>query len=444
MRTPNATNVPAVLRRIGYFFSDLAYYARRNPLGMLRGIAGIAVACALIAGIYVAVDRLLADEEEAPALAPEVFVRTETVPEETEDLGFPAFATRNTTRVAGGDSISIAAGAALATFPSSSPPAVALADVEDWHGALAASVLFADPISAPLLFTAGGEVPELTADALAALDPQGSAATKRDQAFVIGDAAAPDDLRTEELSGGNPAELAAAIATLRADLAGDDPQHLLVVSSDEPEYAMPATAWAASSGDPILFTQRDSVPAATLDAIERWDDASVFVLGPPSAISKEAFRELRRAGARVERVGDEGPVENAIAFARYVRGEFGWNINDPGHGFVITNTARPTDAAAAAPLSASGSWGPLLLTDDAGAAPPALAGYLLDLKPGYESDPTRAVYNHIWIIGDEESVSTGLQAELDEIVELAPVRSGEGDSALGPAPGTPEPETRAD
>jgi len=186
------------------------------------------------------------------------------------------------------------------------------------------------------------------------------------------------------------------------------------------------------------------VPAATIDAVERWEDAEVFVLGPESVISDRALRKLRRAASSVRRVGEEGPVENAVAFARYVRGEFGWNINDPGHGFVIANAARPTDAAAAAPLSASGSWGPLLLTDSADEAPPALAGYLLDLKPGYEADPTRAVFNHLWIIGDESSVSTALQAELDEIAELAPVRSGEGQSFLGPEPGAPEPETEAD
>jgi hypothetical protein len=434
-----------VLRRIRYFFEDLAYFARRQPLGFLRMVGGVLVACALIAGVYVAARELLEDDEpEAPALAPEIFVRTGSAPEETEDIGFPTFATRNTTRIAGADSIAIAAGAALATFPTDAPPAVALADVGDWPGALAASVLFADPVSAPLLFTADGEVPELTADALAALDPRGSAATGRDQAFVIGDAAAPDDLRTDQVTGGNPAELALAIATLRTELAGEDPDHLLVVSSDDPEYAMPAAAWAARSGDPILFAQRDSVPAATIDAIERWEEAEVFVLGPESVISDGALRRLRRAASNVRRVGEEGPVENAVAFARYVRGEFGWNINDPGHGFVVANTARPTDAAAAAPLSASGSWGPLLLTDSAETAPPALAGYLLDLKPGYETDPTRAVFNHLWIIGDEASISTALQAELDEIAELAPVRSGEGESFLGPDAGAPEPETRAD
>ena len=134
------------------------------------------------------------------------------------------------------------------------------------------------------------------------------------------------------------------------------------------------------------------------------------------------------------RVGAEDPVQNAIDFARYVNGSFGWNINDPGHGFVIASDSRPLDAAAAAALSASGDWGPLLLTDDPAQVPAALRGYLLDLKPGYIGDPTRAVYNHVWLIGDQDAISVGFQAQVDDLAEVAQVRSGAGTS-LAPRPG---------
>ena len=76
---------------------------------------------------------------------------------------------------------------------------------------------------------------------------------------------------------------------------------------------------------------------------------------------------------------------------------------------------------AAAPLSASGTWGPLLLTDNSEALPGPLRGYLLDVKPGYQTDPTRALYNHVWIIGDEEAISVNQQASIDELAELAPI-----------------------
>ena len=166
----------------------------------------------------------------------------------------------------------------------------------------------------------------------------------------------------------------------------------------------------------------------------------VYVLGRESAISDKALEQVEKASGSVERVGESDPVANAIAFARFTDGTFGWNINDPGHGFVLANADIPADAGAAAPLSASGTWGPLLLTDDPAKLPSALRGYLLDLKPGYQDDPTRAVYNHVWIIGDPEVISVALQAQVDELAELVQVTSGSGNDVLGPPPGAPEPE----
>jgi hypothetical protein len=147
------------------------------------------------------------------------------------------------------------------------------------------------------------------------------------------------------------------------------------------------------------------------------------VLGPSSAISSDVIRQIDRISDRVRRVSGEDPVSNAIALARYSDGGFGWNVNDPGHGFVVANAGEPLDAAAAAPLSASGTWGPLLLTDSADTLPAALRGYLLDVKPGYTTDPTRAFYNHIWVIGDQESIDVNEQAEIDALAELAKIGS---------------------
>ena len=202
---------------------------------------------------------------------------------------------------------------------------------------------------------------------------------------------------------------------------------------------MPAAAWAARSGDPVLFVERDSVPKPTLDALRRLKGVPVYALGPPSAISDKALTQVDKVTATVKRIGADDPVQNAIDFARYVDGTFGWNINDPGHGFVIANDARPLDAAAAAALSASGDWGPLLLTDDPTQVPAPLRSYLLDVKPGYVSDPTRAVYNHVWLIGDQDAISVGFQAQVDDLAEVAQVRSGTGPS-LGARTGPPEHE----
>ncbi len=192
---------------------------------------------------------------------------------------------------------------------------------------------------------------------------------------------------------------------------------------------MPAASWAARSGDPILFADGDDVPASTLSVIKRHPDTPIYVLGPEAVISNKALKTLGKDGGTVTRVGAEDPVANALAFARYVDGDFGWNINDPGHGFVIADTERPLDAVAAAPLATSGGTpGPLLLTDDPDKVPDQLAAFLADTQPGFVDDPSRAVFNRIWILGDEAAISAGFQAQVDELTRLVPVPGSEADA----------------
>jgi hypothetical protein len=345
-----------------------------------------------------------------------------------EELGYPAFATANTTRVGGADPAANAAGVALATYPSTrpsqQPQAVVLADAADWRGALAASVLMAAPVGAPVLLSAADGVPEATGQALDALDPRGGKATKGTQVFAMGAAASPSGPKTRRVGEAGGTSAAAAIAALRDELFGRPPEHIVVAPAGQPAFAMPAAAWAARSGDPLLFANEDALPKPTAAALERHPKVPVYVLGPSSAISSEVIRQIAAISGQVRRVSGEDPVASAIALARYEDGDFGWNVNDPGHGFVVARSDEPIDAAAAAALSASGTWGPLLLTDSADTLPPALRGYLLDVKPGYTTDPTRAFYNHVWVIGDQEAIDVSEQAEIDELAELAKIGSG--------------------
>jgi hypothetical protein len=226
------------------------------------------------------------------------------------------------------------------------------------------------------------------------------------------------------VTGASPAALAAAVARLRERLTDVKPAHIVVASLDDPAFAMPAASWAARSGDPVLFAGNGPPPVATLKALHHYAGVPVYVLGPPSAVSSQAFKVIHKVAPSAQRVSGADPVANAIALARYSSGNFGWGINDPGHALVIASATRPLDAAAGAALSASGTWGPLLLTTGPDTVPAALRSYLLDLKPGYVSDPTRAVTNHAWLIGDEGAISVPLQARLDDLLELVEVRSG--------------------
>jgi hypothetical protein len=342
-----------------------------------------------------------------------------------QDLGFPTFATKNTTRVGGADPIADAAGAARAVYSGATrvtrPRAVVLADDADWRVGLAASVLMSAPIRAPLLYAHGVDaLPPATKNALAALAPTGSKAAAGAQVIRIGAVPEVDGLKTTDLRGDGVFALARAIDAFQAAARGTTSDRVVVVSADAPAYAMPAAAWAAKGGDPILFVHRDGIPRDTRAAIAAHQQPKIYVLGPTTAVSDKTLNGLKKLGS-VTRISGANPPASSVAFARFVDGPFGWGVVDPGHGFVFASTQRPGDAAAAAPLSASGTYGPLLVTDDAATLPPALQGYLLDVQPGYTRDPVRGVYNHGWIVGDEGAISVPVQSQIDALLEIVPV-----------------------
>jgi hypothetical protein len=407
---------------------------RRQIPAALKAIAGLVLVAIVFLLAAVLGGGSSNEPVEKPAPAPPAAEPSgeEQTPaaEAAEELGYPSFATNNTTRVGGSDAASAAAGVALAVYPSTvpaqRPAAVTLVDEGEWQGAIAAAVLMAPPIRAPLLVASEGGLPDPTTQALEALGPQGSKATAGAQAFAIGSAAAPDGIKATRAKGADPAALAVAIEALRNKLIGKAPRHIVLAPEAAPEVAMPAAAWAARSGDAVLFSAPERLPKETAKALAADPKAPVYVLGPSSAISSDVVREVAGIGNPVRRVSGEDAVENAIAFARYAHGDFGWNVNDPGHGFVVANSGAPIDAAIAAPLSASGTWGPLLLTDDPDTLPQALREYLLDIKPGYTTDPTRAFYNHVWVIGDQGAIGVNEQATIDELAELAKIGGKQG------------------
>ena len=151
-------------------------------------------------------------------------------------------------------------------------------------------------------------------------------------------------------------------------------------------------------------------------------------------ISDAILTQLRRYGA-VKRAGARGPASNSVAFATYrdppcafgqpcahVPNSFGWALRSPGHGYVLLNSSRPLDAAAAAGLSGSGTYGPDLLLSDPSTLPKPVLNYFLDYAtPGYTQEgPTAAVYNHGWVIGDQSAISVPVQAQMDNLLEVVP------------------------
>ena len=404
-----------------------------------RGVAAGAL-LALVAALALAGCGATTRPSSAPTTVT-VGVPAQT-PQAAQKLGFPGVATKNTTRVAGSDPAADAAGVALAVYPSQAPgthpAAVTIAPTDDWEAAIASAVLMAAPIRAPVLLSGSAALPAASADALRSLAPTGSGAADGAQVIRVGAVPAPADItRRATISGADPYSLAAAIDRFQSVAVGTPSADVVVASTTDPAYAMPAAGWAAESGDPVLFVSATSIPPATRQALRSHRHPHIYVLGPTSVISDAMLSQLRRYGT-VKRVGAQGAAANSVAFAVYrdppcpfeqpcahVPGSFGWAMRSPGHGYTLLSASRPLDAAASAALSGSGDYGPQLLVDNPSTLPKSVLNFFLDYAtPGYTQEgPTAAVYNHGWVIGDQSAVSIQVQAEMDSLLQAVPATS---------------------
>ena len=341
-----------------------------------------------------------------------------------ENLGLPELATKNTTRVPSSNPTEIAAAVARAAFPDSArpPDAITIVDAGDWRVAIAAAALTGPPYRSPILFSDGTTLPGPSKTALAALKPKGSDAAGKAQIIRIGNVAKPAGYKSTDVVAASPLTMTRSIAGLIRAAKPGVAAKVIVASAQDGSFAAPAAAYAALSGNPVLFVNRDTVPPETRAALASLSGlarARIYVLGPSKLISPKVTRELRRFGT-VRRVGGADAISNAIAFARYRVGEFGWGVSDPGHGMVFARAGEPLQAAAASALSSAGTYGPLFLLDSANALPQRLTGQLLDTQPAYRTTPVAALYNHGWIIGDADALSIPVQARIDVLLEAVP------------------------
>jgi hypothetical protein len=273
-----------------------------------------------------------------------------------------------------------------------------------------------------MLLSEGGELPEVSADTLERLAPRGSDLTKDAAVIRVGSKQpTPSGLKATTIRGDGPYELAAEIDRFFSAARGRPSSDVVVTTGERPEFAMPAAAWAARSGDAVLFAERDRLPQSTARALRRHERPDIYLLGPESVLSRGVERRLASLG-RVTRVEGKDPVENAIEFARFERRGFGWGVTVPGNNFTLANSSRHLDAAAAATLGSNGVFAPLLLIEDPVVLPRKLESYFLDVQPGYERDPQLGVFNRVWILGDDRAISVGVQGRIDEVSELIPVQ----------------------
>lgn len=245
--------------------------------------------------------------------------------------------------------------------------------------------------------------------------------------------AAASNRSTVQLSGGNPAQSAARIAT-RGNASDEvSTNNVIVVSSESSQWALPAAAWSAYSGDPILYANENGVPDATQQAISELNASHAYVLAPPGLVSQDALSQL---DVEWTRVAGSTPQDHAVEIAKFrdESRDFGWGIDDRDkvgyYNSMLVNPERPGHAVASTNLQ-WGKAGPVLLVHDDGTLPAITENYLWRTQSSWFSTPAEGPFNHVFVMGPMEDVSWVSQTRSDYAVEITPYRlQGAGMSPL--------------
>lgn len=302
--------------------------------------------------------------------------------------------TDGTLRLSGSDRWQTAAAISRSGW-SGGAAVVFLASGERFPDALAATPP-AQRNAAPLLLTAGCQLPAATADELVRLSPRrvvvlgGTAAIC---SAVVSEVAARTGAQTVRVAGADRFATAAALAS---DVPAGVEEVFLASGKEFPD-ALTGGTRAARAGTALLLTQPCELPAATADALRRLRPARVTVLGGPSAVCDAVLaRAAVAAGSGVavptRRLAGADRFATAAAVARD-----GWDFSAV---IGVANGLRFPDALAGGAYTAQLD-GPLLLVQP-DSLPTATRTALLDLRP-----------SRVTIFGGTAVVSDGVRLELE-------------------------------
>ena len=157
----------------------------------------------------------------------------------------------------------------------------------------------------------------------------------------IGDVAEPDDLKATDIPAGNPAATAAG----DRQAAGGRGEEADGGRASSPPPTVPTSRCRPRPGrrSPATRCCGRAATSSPRDGARRsrqHGKPQIYVLGARGRDLRGRRRPTGQARQASSASRGPDPVTNAIAFARFTDGGFGWGVTDPGHGFVF-GTHRP-------------------------------------------------------------------------------------------------------
>jgi hypothetical protein len=368
----------------------------------------------------------------------------------------PTIATKTTTRIYGAnpyeEAVSVTQHIWPAALPESAPNlvpdrprAVTLVTTDDPLTAITATPIIHFPDDAPILYVNNNGVPNITLNEIKRLGPSGIDRFNHVQAFLVG-AAANSGVENQlkaigvkyvTVTGSDIPTLADNVDKLYGSIQNPDTgipvmdsgvENVVIGSTDAYQFVLPATHWVSHMATGLFWVSKNSVPQATIDALQRRNGkARIYLFGGPNEISSSIANTLAKYGTVIRVTNDDAvaynsppadtPEETAIAFSKMwdSAGEMGWKITGPGHGFTLVNVNDWAGAVASSPLSHLGFHAPLLFTNSATTLPSDVDAYFKSVEPTFLNTPADGPYNMTYTIGSWNQISwpQELQVEYD-------------------------------
>ncbi|MEB1807318.1 MAG: cell wall-binding repeat-containing protein [Bacillaceae bacterium] len=311
-----------------------------------------------------------------------------------------------------------------ATHEENQPGTVILAPLESWQLSLASLNLVHHPNDGPIFYTENGVIPDRVITEINRLQPKGNVAGT--QVMVMGTVNDGEldklvDFKVDQTTEIEAAAFANEIDQIYAELTHGTPNGVIISSMDKEAmlHSIPAGSWISHMSEPVLYVTHSELPQETIEALERRNgDAEIYVLGSEDIISQEVVKQLEEYGT-VTTISADTPVELSIEFAKFKdrTTNFGWGVNQPGHGLMIASTASPELAILAAPFAHLGKHAPMVWLEE-GEITDEWYDFLTLLKPMFDLEPTEGPYNHAYLLGTTDVVSYQTQGIIDEKLEI--------------------------
>jgi len=326
----------------------------------------------------------------------------------------------NVARVGGISPADVAAAAVMVAYPPGGerrPHAWFLTRTDRWTDAVLTASFATHPVDGALLPTEREYLPTAAVDALARVKAAGYPKAKGLRAIVMGDVGVDvllglrdRKLKTTQIKERTPFVAGQKLVPFHGGGFGKYSTSIVIASAEQRDYALPAAAWSAYSGDTLALVRRDSVPAATRALIAQREKLTLerptmYVIGPEDVISDAVVQQLSAYG-EVKRVGGDSAIETAVELARYrdPKTQFGWGYKRSPANVSLVNKHDWANAIGAFTFAAAGPQAPLLLTDSSEELPGPVVEYLEGLDGTGKSQG--------FVFGDRESIGS---AEFDQL-----------------------------